>query len=80
MVAIAVPTAVPVFDAIHVATERKPSRRHNALFSMVAAAITRTAATRRSASAHTSTTCAASCAARSLTSTPATNDRTASNS
>ena len=39
--AIAGPTAVPVFDAIQAATDRNPSRRHNALSSNVAAAITR---------------------------------------
>ena len=60
MVAIAVPTAVPVFDAIQAAAERNPSRRHNALSSNVAVANTRNAASSRSASAHCSTTQAAS--------------------
>jgi hypothetical protein len=37
-VATAGPTVVPVFDAIHAATDRNPSRRHNALSCNVAAA------------------------------------------
>jgi len=75
MVRIAVPTAVPVLDAIHAAAERNPSRRHNALSCNDAVTKTRTAAKSRSASAHSSTNRAALRTSRVSTSTPATTDR-----
>ena len=61
------------------ANDRNPSRRHTALFSNVAATTTRNAAKSRSASAHSSTTRAASGASSTPTSTSAHNgpDRTA---
>jgi hypothetical protein len=66
------PTAVPVLAAIHAATDRNPSPRHTAAPSSLAAVITRSAASTRSASAHCSTTRAAAGTSSPSMSTPQT--------